>query len=314
MTNHESTYRKVENNRFAFNFTSIILLGLLALAIFTAFMFYQSSSRYETESKEKTDSIKVLESKSVEYISKIKDLDEKAFRLESEALKLDTERKRLIQEKDSVSRLLAYTQANERNARAKIAQLQKQLNTLQGRLNDVQQKYDDLLQNSGVAGEDLQKQIQLLTAERNQLSEENQRLQRELLAATGNADNRTAIFTTNMSSTPGEVKRGKFSSSKRSQNMDRVEVAFTLSRPPKPTENLIFKVFDGANKEIPIKPRYRNELNAPADPTNQKVILEFESGFLDRRAEGTYSARLYLTDINKGLEDQEIGISQFEVK
>ena len=314
MTNHESTYRKVESSRFAFNATSIIFLVLFLAAAVTAFMFYQSSDVLKKASKEKTDSIKVLESQSIEYISKIKNLDEKAFRLESEALKLDEARKRLIQEKDSVTRLLAYTRANERNAKAKIAQLQKQLTSLQGRLNDVQQKYDDLLQNSGVAGEDLQKQIQLLTAERNQLAEENQRLQRELLAATGNADNRTAIFTTNMNSVPGEVKRGRFSSSKRSQNMDRVEVAFTLSRPPKPTENLIFKIFDGANKEIPIKPRYRNELNAPADPTNQKVILEFESGFLDRRAEGTYSVRLFLTDINKGLEDQEIGISQFEVK
>ena len=314
MTNHESTYRKVENGRFAFNATSLVLLALLVgAAIAVAWLWYDRSDLGK-KNLALTDDVDSLVNKSKEYISNIKTLDEKAFRLESEALKLDEARKRLIQEKDSVTRLLAYTRANERNAKAKIAQLQKQLTTLQGRLNDVQQKYDDLLQNSGVAGEDLQKQIQLLTAERNQLAEENQRLQRELLAATGNADNRTAIFTTNMNSIPGEVKRGRFSSSKRSQNMDRVEVAFTLSRPPKPTENLIFKIFDGANKEIPIKPRYRNELNAPADPTNQKVILEFESGFLDRRAEGTYSVRLFLTDVNKGLEDQEIGISQFEVK
>ena len=314
MTNHESTYRKVENSRFAFNSTSIILLVLFLAAAVVAGMLYFERGKLDNENTALGEDVDSLVNKSKEYIANIKSLDEKAFRLESEALKLDAERKRLIQEKDSVTRLLAYTRANERNARAKISQLQKQLTSLQGRLNDVQQKYDDLLQSSGVSGEDLQRQVQLLTAERNQLAEENQRLQRELLAATGNADNRTAIFTTSINSQPGEVKRGKFRSSTRSQNMDRVEVAFTLSRPPKPTENLIFKVFDNTNKEIPIKPRYRNELNAPADPTNQKVMLEFEGGALNRRAEGTYSVRLYLTDINKGLEDQEIGISQFDVK
>lgn len=313
MTNHETTYRKIEN-RFAFNPANIVLLILFLAAAVVAFMFYRSSSKLDAVNKVNTERIDSLVDKSTEYVQKIKNLDDKAFRLEKEALQLDAERKRLIQEKDSISQLLAYTRANERNAQAKIAQLQKQLNTLQGRLNEVQKKYDDLLANSGVSGEDFQKQIQQLTAERNALSQENQRLQRELLAATGNADNRTAIFTTRMKAQPGELKKGKFSPSTRSQNTDRLEVTFALSRAPKPTENLIFKVFDSANKEVPINPRYRNEFNAPADPTNQKVILEFENGMLDRRASGTYSVRLYLTDVNKGLEDQEIGINQFELK
>ena len=270
--------------------------------------------KLQAQTKKQSDNITRLQVDSLNFAKNIAELNDQTTALGKEIEDLRTQKERLISQKDSVERLLAYSRANERNSQAKINQLQKQLKDLQTKLNVIQQKYDELLANSDNFGSNARQQVEALTAERNALAEENQRLQRELIAATGNADNRTAIFTTKMNVNPGEVKRNKFSTSTRSQNTDRLEVTFTLSRPPKPTENLIFKVFDSANKEILIKPKYRNELNAPANPTNLKVMLEFEGGYLDRRASGIYSVRLYLTDINKGLENQEIGIRQFELK
>ncbi|NJL14842.1 MAG: hypothetical protein HC913_18815 [Microscillaceae bacterium] len=251
---------------------------------------------------------------SIRFVKELTDLNDRATALNKEVEDLLLEKERLTSQRDSVARLLAYSRTNERNAQAKVVQLQKQLKDLQAKLDDVQRKYDDLLASSGVSGAQYEDRIKLLTQERNNLAAENQRLQMELQKATGNADNRTAIFATSVKAIPGELKRDKFSASTRSQNTDRVEVSFRLSRPPKPTENLIFKVYDPTNGEVAIKPRYRNELSAPADPTNQKVVLEFEAGNLSRSMKGLYSVRLYLTDVNKGLEEQEIGLSTFELK
>ncbi len=285
----------------------IALIVVIAMMVNNLFSLKSQNSNQETR-------INQLVNDSLQFQNQLVKMRDNEIALNQQLEELLQERERIINSRDSVARLLAYSRANERNARAKITQLQKQLKSLQSKLDQVQSQYDELLAQNTGNSEELQLQIEALTNERNALAEENQRLQRELLAATGNADNRTAIFATSMAAVPGEVKRGKFSASRRSRNTDRVEVSFALSRPPQPTENLIFKVFNGKSQEIPIKPRYRNELNAPADPSRQKVTLEFEGGKLDRRADGIYTVRLYLTDVNKGLENQEIGISRFELK
>ncbi|MEO1652691.1 MAG: hypothetical protein AAFU64_04025 [Bacteroidota bacterium] len=286
---------------------------LILMIVVVAYLFSQNN-RIKSDFNLQTSRVKNLVQDSTEAIRELNELNDRAFMLDKQVQDLLDEKNQLISARDSVQRLLDYTRVNERNARVKIGQLQKQLKDLQGKLDDVQQKYNDLLASSGTSSDEYKKLIQELTAERNSIAQENQRLQRELLSVKKDAE--SPIFALDMSAVPGELKKGRFSASRRSQNTDRVEVTFKLSRAPKPTENLIFKVFDATNQEIPVKPLYRNELNSPADPTDQKITLEFEIGFLDRRAEGVYVTRLYLTDVNKGveMENKPIGFAQFEVK
>lgn len=290
---------------------ALIVLTVLSLAV-AGYMFYNQYSLNAQVSKQ-NQQIDSLTKTSDGFVTQIGELVAQETYLNQAVKELQVQKDRLIFERDSVQRLLSYSQSNNRKSQAEIARLRKRLSELQTQLQDIQQKYDDLLANSQATGTSNQAEIEALTAQRNQLSEENQRLRQQLAEASEAAEN--PIFATTISAVPGEVNRkGQFSPSKRSQNMDRVEVAFTLSRPPKPTENLIFKVFDNVNNEIPIDPIYRNELNAPLDPANQKSRLVFEGGKLDRRAEGEYTVRLYLTDVNKGVENQEIGLARFEVK
>jgi chromosome segregation ATPase len=294
------------------NLSLILMVALLVGALIMIGWLVNSKSKLEKDSKTLENNYKNLESENQKNRSRLETLDAEALKMTKELEDLRTQKEKLITSRDSIARLLAYSRVNERNSQVKIAQLQKKLNELQTRLTDVQKRYDEALASAGTTDSELRRQVELLTAERNALAAENQKLQRDLQSATGNADNRTAIFASKMRANPGELSKGKFSASKRSQNIDRVEVTFTLSRAPKPTESLIFKIYDRTNKEIAVKPKYRNELNSPANPTNQKVILEFESGKLGRKASGTYSVRLFMTDVNKGLENQEIGITQFE--
>jgi hypothetical protein len=296
------------------NITLLVLAFLLALCVVALVWTVNVNNNLKGSNNTQQDSIQKLKYNNKLFSLKLDSLEDKSAVLEEEILQVREEKDKLLAQKDSIQKLLDFSRVNERNSQAKVAQLQKKLAELQGKLDGVQKKYDALLAQSGSTGEGYELRIRQLTDERNELASENQKLKQDLLAATGNADNRTAIFTTKMSLTPGEVKKGKFSGSTKSQNTDRIEVNFKLSRAPKPTENLIFKVFDYTNKEINVKPKYRNELNAPADPTNQKVVLEFEAGYLDKRATGNYSVRLYLTDVNKGLENQEIGLATFTMK
>lgn len=293
----------------------IILAVIFAVILIGAVIFILRLNQEKNEIMNNLGSrVNSLVDDSVRFEKKFRELNDKAIALDKEVEDLMLERDRLTAQRDSVARLLAYSRTNERNSQAKVAQLQKQLKELQSKLDNVQKQYDDLLASTGISNLEYEQRLRNITDERNNLAAENQKLQQELLAATGNADNRTAIFATNMKALPGELRRDKFSASTRSQNTDRVEVAFRLSRAPKPTESLIFKVFDPLSGEIPLKPQYRNELSAPADPVNQKVMLEFEQGFLNRRASGDYVVHLYLTDINKGLENQEIGLVKFNLK
>jgi myosin heavy subunit len=295
------------------NLITIALGALLVIALVAIGIMATNQNKVAKEKKKTLDSLKNLQEsndKFSEEISKLQKLNEH-YKKEKEDLL--SQKDRLIKSRDSVQRLLAYSFANERNAKTKVVQLEKKLKELQAQLDDVQRKYDEAVANSGATDAELKKRIDALQAQNRSLQADNERLQAELGKVSANADNRTALFVRGMSAIPGELSRNKFEPSKRSQNIDRVQVTFGLSRAPRPTESIIFKVFDNTGKEIALKPKYRNDLNTIANPTNIKLILEFEKGFLERRAEGVFSVRAYLTDVNKGVENQEIGSTPFNV-
>lgn len=296
---------------------NVLLFGLLILLagslLGIGYMAYLRSLSEKSNAKLKSRSDSLAYSNGL-FKDSVRILNDESIELNEKVEELMQQKDKLTGSRDSVARLLAYSRANERNAVGKVAVLEKKLKELQTKLNSIQAQYDDLLANSGSAGAEYKQRLESLTAERDNLAKENQRLKQDLGNATTNADNRTAIFANSMSAVPGELVKNKFSASTRSQNTDRAQVAFSLSRAPKPNETIIFKIFDATNKEVAIKPKYRNELNAPANPVNQRVILEFEKGKLDRSSSGRYSVRMYLTAIDKGIENQEIGVSSFEVK
>lgn len=145
------------------------------------------------------------------------------------------------------------------------------------------------------------------------LSVVNRQLQTNLYNNTSTSKYNSSLFNTELNAIPGEVLRGKFSASIRSQNVDRVRVNLSLNLLSKLDGNIIFKVFDANNNEIPTKPYYIDDnLGDTHDPTNQNVMLEFVKGKLERKDSGTYFVRLYIVNENK--KKQEIGVAQFEVR
>lgn len=304
-----------ENSRFNFqNFALIALVALLVGSLIVIAMLVNNRSQLERKAGTLKNSNDSLEYTTVKFDQQLDSLNDVNHVLEKQADDLLEQKEKLMTQRDSVARLLAYSRTNERSAKTKLTQLQKQLADLQNKLDDVQRKYDDLLANSGDAGSEYKKRLEALTTERDLLASENQKLKQNLSVETGNAENPLFVMGGTMKALPGEIVKNKFSASTRSQNTDRVQVGYTLSRATRPNESLVFKIFDATNKELAIKPKYRNELNAPADPLNQKVILEFEAGKLDRRASGRYSIRCMAMDINKGTAPKEIGITSFELK
>ncbi|TAE69397.1 MAG: hypothetical protein EAZ85_13130 [Bacteroidetes bacterium] len=295
------------------NLITIALGALLIIALVAIGIMASTQSKTKTKEKQAKKTIDSLDRTVSQFSGQIDSLNKVAADLDKQVDDLVSQKDRLIKSRDSVQKILAFSLANDRNSKAKAVQLEKKLKELQTKLDEVQRKYDEAVANSGATDTELRKKVESLIAQNRNLQTENERLQTEISKATSNADNRTALFTRGLTAVPGELAKGKFEPSKRSQNIDRVQASFGLSRAPKPTESVIFKVFDNTGKEIAIKPKYRNELNAPANPTNVKVILEFEKGFLARKDEGVYNVRAYLTDVNKGVENQEIGSAPFTI-
>lgn len=296
------------------NLITIALGALLVIALVAIGIMANTQSKTKSLATKNKKTIDSLDKAVSQFGGQIDSLNKVAADLDKQVDDLVSQKDRLIKSRDSVQKLLVFSLANDRNSKAKAGQLEKKLKELQAKLDDVQKKYDEAVANSGATDVELRKRVESLVAQNRNLQTENERLQGEIAKTTSNADNRTALFTRGLTAVPGELtKAGKFEPSKRSQNIDRVQASFGLSRAPKPTESIIFKVFDNTGKEIAIKPKYRNELNAPANPTNVKVLLEFEKGFLARRDEGVYNVRAYLTDVNKGVENQEIGSAPFTI-
>ncbi len=295
------------------NLITIALGALLVIALVAIGIMASSQSKSKNIEKKAKKTIDSLDKTVSQFSGQIDSLNKVAADLDKQVDDLVSQKDRLIKSRDSVQKIMAYSIANDRNSKVKVTQLEKKLKELQTKLDEVQRKYDEAVASSGATDVELKKRVESLVAQNRNLQSENERLQTELAKTTTNADNRTALFTRGLTAVPGELAKGKFESSKRSQNIDRVQTSFGLSRAPKPTESIIFKVFDNTGKEVAIKPKYRNELNAPANPTNVKVILEFEKGFLARKDEGVYNVRAYLTDVNKGVENQEIGSAPFTI-
>lgn len=294
------------------NLPVLLLAALLILAVVAVVFLVNSRTKLNKEKNEKDSQIVKLTKDFNAELDTLRVTEEK---LRGEVESLTKQKDRLMASKDSVVRLLNYALANDRNAKGKVAQLEKSLRDIQAKLGEVQKMYDDLLASSGSSGAEYKQRLEALSVERDALAKENQELKKQMVAKVEIGDNqKSALFTTGaIASQPGELKGGKFSPSTRSQNTDRAQVTFSLTRAPKADEQLLFRVYDATNKEVPLNPSYRKELTAPANPVNQKVMLVFEK-MLDRRTSGRFSVRLYLTSTDKGIANQEIGQGSFTLK
>ena len=206
-------------------------------------------------------------------------------------------------QRDSLQKLLNNSRYRERRYRSEAFRLKKMYEDTQDKADSLQKLYDEISAGSGATLGEYRKQIEQLTIERNGLASQNQALQAELAELKEPA----VLFALVMYAVSGKAGNGSFFPTINAQNTDRMRVSFQLTHPLRVSENLVIKLFDANEKEIPLKKAYRRYLSLAI---NQKLIVEFQRKLL----RGNYYVRLFLTDVNVGVSNRQIGISEFSLR
>lgn len=270
--------------------SKIIYLSFLFL-----FLYYQGYNQNLQELKKENETLRV----SIKKLEKLKnEIVEDLEYLEAISRLIKTQR-------DSLARLLAYSLQNERIYKAKNLRFQAMLEDLQGKFDSLSRKYQYLTDGNGNSIAELQGNIESLTRERNGLVKENQELKTELLKVKGNINESAALFVTSISATPKTIYRGSI------QEIDKIEIALTLNRSPKPQESLLIRLFDANYRDIVLRTSYRNDLYNAHGSSQLKIKIKPENY---KFAIGNYSVYIYMTNVEKGIEDVEIGMTEFTLK
>lgn len=238
-------------------------------------------------------------------------LDKINILLEPEIKDLKIIYKRFRTQRDSLAKLLLYARHNEEKYRISTVRNQAIFTDLQGKYDSLARRYQDLLNGNGSSISELLIQIERLTQERNHLVKENQDLKTEILKITGNTNNNVALFTNAINIVAGNTRMGRFQESLRARETDNIEVAFRLNRVVRPQENLTIKLFDALNQEIPLNLDYRNHLNNIYDFGKEKLWIVPKTYKFVR---GSYSLRIYMTDVERNIIENEIGVAEFTLK
>jgi seryl-tRNA synthetase len=304
----DTTKKPLGNKPNTQNLILVALVGLLVVALFFIAYMSTNSNKLRSDSVKNKKMADSLERQVVTFNHKIDSLNDESKALKKQMDNLLTQKEKLIQSRDSLTRLLNFSRTNERNATGKVAMLEKQLRDMQVKLNDVQKKYEEASQFSQTTDEELQRQLQAVKAERDalatQLKNANEKLQK-----TENEVKNPLTMTT-LKGTPGELKSGKFDVSTRSTRTDRVQVVFNMNRPLEAGESLNFRIFDNAEKEIPLKPSFRTNIK---NTLSQTIILEFANGYLPTSASGNFSVRAYQETTDKSTS-RELQRATFNMK
>lgn len=300
--------------RGGLNGQAIALVGLtiaLVVSLVFTYRFYKSNKKYKTTDKQQkvaVDSLKGLSSSLKDSVSSKTTENEELLKVK---FKLEDKLGNAEDQRDSLQKLLNNSRYRERRYRVEAGRLKKLLENSQDKVDSLQKAYDEISAGSGSTLAEYRKQIEQLTTERNSLASQNQSLQAELSKVKD--DNQNALFALTVRAVPGEIRRNRFSPSTRARRTDRVQISFQLSRAAAPNENIMLKLFDATNKEIPLKPSYRNNIGKPT-PTNQQLIVEPDVDAKRKFSRGNYSIRLFLTNVNQGINNQSIGIAEFSLR
>ncbi|OJJ18702.1 hypothetical protein BKI52_24160 [marine bacterium AO1-C] len=300
--------------RGGLNGQTLAIVGLalaLVVSIIFAYRFYSSNKKFKAvdkEQKQAVDSLKGLSSSLKDSVAskttENEELVKRKFELEDKLNAAEDQR-------DSVQKLLNNSRYRERRYRLEAARLKKLLEDSEDKVDSLQKAYDEIAAGSGSTLAEYRKQIEQLTTERNSLASQNQSLQAEISKLKD--DNKNPLFAESLRVIPGEIQRGRFSPSTRARRTDRLQVQFKLTRASSPEENIVIKLFDATNKEIPLKPSYRNNIGKPT-PTNQQFIVEPDVDAKRKFSRGNYSIRMFLTNVNQGINNQSIGIAEFSLR
>lgn len=284
---------------------------LLVVSLFFTYKYYKDYKKVKATEKKQisaVDSLRGLSSSLKDSVStksaENEELLKKKFELEDKLNKVEDKR-------DSVQKLLNNSRYRERRYRVEAGRLKKLLEDAQDKVDSLQKAYDEISAGSGSTLAEYRKQIEQLTTERNSLASQNQTLQAEMSKLKNDSQN--ALFALTVRAIPGELRRSRFSASTKARNTDRVQVSFQLTRAPAANENIVIKLFDATNKEVPLKPAYRNNIGKPT-PTNQQIIVEPDSDARRKFSRGNYSIRLFLTNVDQGINNQSIGIAEFSLR
>lgn len=223
---------------------------------------------------------------------------------------LEDKLNRAEDQRDSVQKLLNNSRYRERRYRIEATRLKKILENSEDKLDSLQKAYNEIASASGTTLAEYRKQVIQLTNERNNLASENQWLQARLARLDTNS--KDPLFALTMKATPGQIKRNQFSPQFRSRNVDRVLVSFRLTRVPNIQEQLMIKLFDGTNFEIPLKPASYQK--GKANTMIQSFIIEPDIITPRKFILGRYAVRLFFTDLKKGITQQSIGIAEFTLR
>lgn len=289
----------------------VVVSILLVVSLFFTYKYYNDFKTVKSADKQKTaavDSLKGLSSSLKDSVTskstENEELVKKKFQLEDQLNKAEDRR-------DSVQKLLNNSRYRERRYRVEAGRLKKLYENAQDKADSLQKLYDEISAGSGSTLTEYRKQIEQLTTERNGLASQNQTMQAELSKLKN--DTKNALFALTVRAIPGELRRSKFSPSTKAKNTDRVQLSFQLTRAPAANENIMVKLFDATNKEIPLKPTYRNNIGKPT-PTNQQLVVEPDSDARRKFSRGNYSIRLFLTNVDQGINNQSIGIAEFSLR
>ncbi len=304
----DTTKKPLGNKPNTQNLILVALVGLLVVALFFIAYMSTNSSKLRTDTAKAKKVADSLGNQMVIFNHKIDSLNDESKALKKQMDNLLTQKEKLIQSRDSLTRLLNYSRTNERNATGKVAMLEKQIRDLQAKLTDVQKKYEEATQFSQTTDEELQRQLQAVKAERDALATQLKNTTEKLQKTETEVKN--PLTMTTLQATPGELKSGKFDKSSRSTKTDRVQVIFKINRPLEAGENLNFRVFDNAEKEIPLKPAFRTAIK---NTLSQTIILEFANGYLPTSASGNFSARAYQETPDKSTS-RELQRATFSMK
>ncbi len=300
--------------RGGLNGQTFAIIGLalaLVVSIIFAYRFYSSNKKFKTTEKEQKQAVDSLKGLSSSLKDSVANKTTENEELVSLKFKLEDKLNAAEDQRDSVQKLLTNSRYRERRYRLEAARLKKLLEDSEDKVDSLQKAYDEIAAGSGSTLAEYRKQIEQLTTERNSLASQNQSLQAEISKLKD--DNKNPLFAESLRVIPGEIQRSKFSPSTRARRTDRLQVQFRLTRAPSAEENIVIKLFDATNKEIPLKPSYRNNIGKPT-PTNQQFIVEPDVDAKRKFSRGNYSIRMFLTNVNQGITNQSIGIAEFSLR
>ncbi|OJJ18704.1 hypothetical protein BKI52_24170 [marine bacterium AO1-C] len=191
--------------------------------------------------------------------------------------------------------------------RLRAQQLRNLLDSSLNVVDSLEKSFEAISKLKPTSQDENQKVIKALKNELADLKGENLMLSFKVSKAQRAHQN--ALFALQMQATPGRIKREKyFSAAIRARNVSMVKVNIYLTRALEPTDEVVIKLMDEANNEIPLQ-SIKGSFNQP----NMQLMLTPDA---NQRTffKGKYTIYLILNNSKQKIQEQTIGMTTFTLK